>query len=86
MAKGGLRVGSGRPPDPRGLIREAGSILAGTGSMLQGLAANNRSLGEGALLEETARAIRRDAMAASRRLDRAARALRERAQSKGRPP
>ncbi len=56
-------------------------MLIGLGEMLQGLAANSHSLGEGTLLEETARAIRRDAMVASRRLDRAARVLRDRAKS-----
>ncbi len=73
-----VRKSIGRPSDPRGVLREAGCQLIGLGEMLQGLAANSHSLGEGTLLEETARAIRRDAMAASRRLDRAAKVIRER--------
>ncbi len=76
-----VRKAIGRPSDSRGVLREAASMLVGLGEMLQGLATNSRSLDEVTLLKEMARAIRRDAMAASRRLDRAARALRVRAQS-----
>ncbi len=81
MPRGGLRPGGGRPSDPWLLIRAAGHMMASYAALLHGLAANSHTLGEGTLLEETARAIRRDAMAASRRLDRAARVLRDRAKS-----
>ncbi len=84
MPRGGARPGSGGQPNPKSLIQEAGLLLTGAGSLLLGLASNDHNLGAGTFLSEIARGLRRDAARAARRLDRAAKVMRERAQSGGR--
>jgi hypothetical protein len=70
MSRGGFRQRSGRPPDPRALIREAAHMLAGSASILYGVARGDLPTDRKAL-EEIGRAVARDAMAAKRRIDQA---------------
>jgi hypothetical protein len=74
MPRGGSRKRSGRPPDPRALIREAAHMLAGSASILYGIAQSDLSADREAL-EEIGRAVVRDAMTAKRRLEQAAHRL-----------
>jgi hypothetical protein len=71
MPRGGFRRGSGRRPNPRALIREAAHALAGSASILYGIAHSDRPV-DCEMLRRLGQAIIRDAMAAKRRLDRAA--------------
>ncbi len=68
MPKGGFRQGSGRRPHPRALIREAAHMLAGSASILYGIARGDLPADREAL-EEIGRAVVRDAMAAKRRIE-----------------
>ena len=71
---GGYRPGAGRPPadgQVKALIREAAGILAGNGSDLYDLV--RRDSVDRMLLEGYAVGVARDAMRASRRLQKAAR-------------
>ncbi len=74
MPKGGFRQRSGRSPDPRALIREAAHMLAGSASILYGVARGDQPA-EREALEEIGRAIVRDAMAAKRRIEQVAHRL-----------
>jgi hypothetical protein len=74
MSRGGSRERSGRPPNPRVLIREAAHMLAGSASILYGIAKWELPTGRDEL-EEIGRAVVRDAMAAKRRIDQAAHRL-----------
>jgi len=74
MSRGGFRQRSGRPPDPRALIREAAHMLAGSASILYGIAQGDLPADREAL-EEIGRAVVRDAMAARRRLEQIAHRL-----------
>jgi hypothetical protein len=74
MPRGGHRQHSGRTPHPRGLIREAAHMLAGSASILYGIVQGNL-LADRKTLEEIGRAVVRDAMAARRRIDQAAHRL-----------
>jgi len=68
MPRGGSRQRSGRPPDPRALIREAAHVLAGSASILYGIARGELPADREAL-EEIGRAVVREAMAAKRRIE-----------------
>ncbi len=74
MPRGGFRQRSGRPPDPRTLIREAAHMLVGGASILYGIAQGDLPA-DREVLEEIGRAVVRDAMAAKRRIDQAAHRL-----------
>ncbi len=71
MPRGGFRQRSGRPLGPRALIREAAHMLAGSASILYGVARGDLPADRKAL-EEIGRAVVRDAMAAKRRIDQVA--------------
>ncbi len=74
MSRGGSRERSGRPPDPRALVREAAHMLAGSASILYGVARRDL-LADSDELEEIGRSVVRDAMAAKRRIEQAAHRL-----------
>ncbi len=74
MPRGGFRKRSGRSPDPRALIREAAHMLAGSASILYGVARGDLPT-DRAALEEIGRAVVRDAMAAKRRIEQVAHRL-----------
>ena len=74
MSRGGFRQRSGRPPDPRALIREAAHMLSGSASILYCVASGARPP-DREVLEQIGRAVVRDAMAAKRRIDQVARRL-----------
>jgi len=74
MPRGGFRQRSGRPADPRALIREAAHLLAGSAAILYGIAQGGLPA-DRETLQEIGRAVIRDAMAAKRRIEQAAHRL-----------
>jgi hypothetical protein len=74
MSRGGSRERSGRPPDPRALIREAAHLLVGSASILYRVARGELPA-DREELEDVGRAVVRDAMAAKRRIEQAAHRL-----------